>query len=115
MTEPTLTEKIVALHHALVAAKIPHAFGGALALGYYAEPRATADIDVNLFLSAAKHAHVETALRSLGVEPSIPPDRLEQDGQGRVHWGRTPIDLFYAYHPFHNAMRRAARRVPFAG
>jgi len=44
---PSLPEKVVAIDSALTG--LPHAFGGALALAYYAEPRATVDIDVNVF------------------------------------------------------------------
>jgi hypothetical protein len=30
-------------------------------------------------------------------------------------WESTPIDLFFAYDPFHDAAARARRTVPFAG
>src|SRR5659263_502227 len=43
MTEPSLPDKVVALDRALDDASIDHAFGGALALAYYAEPRSTVD------------------------------------------------------------------------
>lgn len=46
MTTPTLAQRVLALEHALSG--IPHAFGGALALAYYAEPRATIDIDLKI-------------------------------------------------------------------
>src|SRR5262249_14713784 len=48
VTALSLPERILAIDRALVA--VPHAFGGALALAYYAEPRATVDIDLNVFL-----------------------------------------------------------------
>ncbi len=51
MTVRSLPERILALDEALAA--VPHTFGGTLALAYYAEPRATIDIDVNLFVPAA--------------------------------------------------------------
>src|SRR4029079_9320585 len=51
-----LAERIVALDEAL--ADVPHAFGGALALAYYAEPRATVDIDLNLFVPATDYDDV---------------------------------------------------------
>ena len=53
MSEPGLPEKLIALHHALDDAGIPHAVGGAIALGYYAEPRATIDVDINVFVPVA--------------------------------------------------------------
>ena len=39
--------------------------------------------------------------------------RTERDGQVRLWWDRTPVDLFFSYDPFHDEMRRSARRVPF--
>lgn len=111
--ELTLPEKVVAIHRALD--RFDHAFGGALALAYYAEPRATHDIDLNVFVPAAHASDVISALAPLGVDPSPQAIAvLERDGQGRVAVGRTPLDLFFAYDPFHEAARRGARSVPFA-
>lgn len=112
MSEPDLPTKIVAIHHHLDRAKIAHAFGGALALAYYAEPRTTIDIDINVFVAPTAYATVEEALAPLGVD-NIDPALVERDGQFRSWWGRTPIDLFFAYDEIHRAMRREARMVPF--
>jgi hypothetical protein len=112
---PTLPQKIVALHRALAAARIPHAIGGALALAYYAEPRATIDVDLNLFVSVDRWPVVRVALAPLGVKVAADVAALERDAQVRLRWERNPVDLFFAYDPFHEEMRRAARRVPFAG
>lgn len=113
MSEPSLPEKVLALHERLAGAQIAHAFGGALALAYYAEPRATIDVDVNVFLAPAAHPAVAAALAPLGVEPAPDAAALERDGQARWWWGRTPVDLFFAYDPIHEAMRGATRTVPF--
>ena len=44
----SLADKIVAIHQALDAAQLPHAFGGALALAWCTQrARGTIDIDVN--------------------------------------------------------------------
>jgi hypothetical protein len=112
MSEPSLPEKILALHHGLQGAKIAHAFGGALALAYYAEPRATIDVDLNVFLAPERYAAIDTVLAPLGAEP-VEGRIVRRDGQYRSHWGRTPIDLFFAYDEIHEAMRRQARVVPF--
>lgn len=112
--EPSLPDKILALHRTLGDAELPHAFGGALALAYYAEPRATIDIDVNLFVAADRLGGVTALLTPLGVAPPADPAVIERDGQGRLRWGRTPIDLFFAYDAFHDAMATARRIVPFA-
>jgi hypothetical protein len=109
----SLPEKVIAIDRRLTEAKVAHAFGGALALASYAEPRATIDVDVNVFLDPARHEEVVAALAELGVEGDVPLDRVTRDGQCRLAWDATPIDLFYAYHELHTAMRRAARRAEF--
>ncbi len=111
--EPSLPDKVVAIHDGLRTARIGHAFGGALALAYYAEPRATIDIDLNVFVPPGRHAAVHAALGPLGVADEVDERALARDGQCRWWWGRTPVDLFFAYDELHDAMRRATRTVPF--
>lgn len=112
-SEPPLPEKVLAIHRALSAAKIPHAIGGALALAYYAEPRATVDVDVNVFVSTDRWPELRDALDALEVDVSADLAALERDGQVRLWWGRNAVDLFFSYDEFHEEMRRKARRVPF--
>lgn len=110
-----LDEKVAALERLLTTAAIPHAFGGALALAYYAAPRGTHDIDINIFVSAARSAKVLATLADLGV--AVPDDtalrQLRDRGQVRVHWEHTPLDLFFSYDPLHDRCAERARRVPF--
>lgn len=110
----SLPEKIVAIHKRLKQAHISHAFGGALALAYYAEPRATIDIDLNLFVTTDRYGDARNALDPLGVSGDVDPERLHEDGQCRLWWEDTPLDLFFAYDQIHEAMRGSLRRVPFA-
>ena len=115
MSTLTLAQRIEAIDGAL--AGIPHAFGGALALAYYAEPRATIDIDVNVFVPTTSFDEVAEPLVRLGAaadDPSVEA-RVRRDGQVRVLWDATPIDLFFSYDAFHDAAGRARRFVPFAG
>jgi hypothetical protein len=111
---PSLPEKVIAIHESLAAARVPHAIGGALALAYYAEPRATIDVDVNVFVPTERWPDVRDALAPLGVDVDLDLAALERDGQARLWWDRNPIDLFFSYDLFHEEMRRRARRVPFA-
>lgn len=113
MSEPSLPEKIVAIHGQLTRAKTPHAFGGALALAYYAEPRATIDVDLNLFVPPSSYLDIERDLARIGVGNGVDLGVVERDGQCRLRWGNTPIDLFFAYDALHVAMRLATRSEPF--
>jgi len=113
--EPSLPEKVVSIHEALGSKKIPHAIGGALALAYYAEPRATIDIDLNVFVPTTSYPLVIGALSPLGVKvDDLNQADLERDGQCRLWWGDNPVDLFFAYDEIHEEMRKEARKVPFA-
>jgi len=110
-----LDEKIVAIERALERAEIAHAFGGANALAYYATPRATIDIDVNVFAAATRAEEVLALLGALGAEVDAPglTDAIARDGQARVFWDTTPIDLFFAYDPLHQSSKERRRRVDF--
>jgi hypothetical protein len=112
-SEPALPAKVVAIHRQLEAAKVPHAIGGALALAYYAEPRVTVDIDVNVFVTTDRWPQVREALSPLGVDVTLDLPVFERDGQVRLWWGRNAVDLFFSNDEFHAEMRRSARRVPF--
>jgi hypothetical protein len=116
MADLSLPEKVVAIDKRLKKARIPHAFGGALALAYYAEPRMTIDIDLNVFAQTTCIDDLNGALAPLGVETLHSEDALkalERDGQCRLWWDRTPVDLFFSYDEIHEAMKKRARRVPF--
>lgn len=111
----TLPERIVALHRALSRRRIPHAFGGAIALAYWTgDPRATSDVDLNLFVAAE---NADRGLRALPAGVAVPPSTAEtvaRDGQVRLWWDETPIDLFFDYAPIHSDAARNRRAVPFA-
>jgi hypothetical protein len=108
-----LADMVVAIDQALAAAKIPHAIGGAFAYAYYAEPRVTIDVDVNVFVSTERWPEVRKALNELGVDVATDESALVRDGQVRLWWGRIAVDLFFSYDPFHDEMEGAIRRVPF--
>jgi hypothetical protein len=112
--DPTLDRKVVVLSEALRDAQIPYAFGGALALAYYAVPRATIDVDINVFVAPDQFDHVVEALAPLGVAASSKDRaRVARDGQTRLRWSTTPVDLFFAYDEFHFHAATRIRRVPF--
>lgn len=83
-----------------------------MALAYYAEPRATVDVDVNIFVSTEHWPQVRDALEPIGVDVEIDPTALERDEQVRLWWGRNAVDLFFSYADLHEEMRQRARKVP---
>lgn len=111
--ELTLDRKTVLIHEALEDAGIPHAVGGAIALGFYGEPRTTVDVDINLFVSADRFGDVAGLLAEVGVDVSADRKLVDRDEQVRLMWGRNAVDLFFAYDPFHEAMASRTRTVPF--
>jgi len=110
-----LDEKVALLAQALAETHVPHAFGGAIALAYYATPRGTRDVDINVFLPASAIDRVLAALLPLGVDPPTPSMRqtLERDEQVRLVWDRTPLDLFFSYNELHDACVERRRKVAF--
>jgi hypothetical protein len=111
-----LGDQLLAIHRALDTAHMPHAIGGAIALGYCTlEPRGTRDVDVNVFTGPERAKDVFAALPD-GVEFSgLSLEQAERDGQVRLRWGITPIDLFLSVLPFHDHVAAHVRLVPFEG
>ena len=112
----SLVDKIVGLHVALDAADIPHAFGGALALAWCTQrARGTIDIDVNVFLDRSRTDELLAALPE-GIRWST-RDRavMLRDGQVRLWWDETPVDVFVNTTEFHEQVAARCRREPFAG
>lgn len=119
-----LVELIVAVHDHLDLARIPHAFGGALALGYIASPRGTVDIDVNVFLPPSGLDDVSTALAPLGLSRHQPSDAdLPIAGIRFEHpHDPFPVDVFPSLDEryeeirrrcVHHEFGRGARVLPF--
>jgi len=111
-----LSELLFAVHESLERAGIPHAVGGAIALGYCTlDPRGTRDLDFNVFVGRERAREVFAALPE---EIEVSGDRLElleRDGQVRLRAGATPVDLFLNVLPFHQHVADQVRRVPFEG
>jgi hypothetical protein len=111
-----LGQRLLAVHDALVEAGLPHAFGGAIALAYCTEdPRATRDLDVNVFVDPAQAKDVLAALPSDVTVSKANIAAAERDGQVRVWWLDTPIDLFLDVHRFHAEVADGVRQVAFEG
>jgi hypothetical protein len=119
----SIVDKILAISVALGEHGVPHAFGGALALAFCTErARGTIDIDVNVFVDQAEAGRILECLPIEVVHTDADLVALERDGQARLWWGNTPVDVFLDTTAFHMevAQRRqlhefAGRRLPFLG
>ena len=111
-----LSERLLAVHAALDQARFPHAFGGAIAYGYCAEePRGTRDIDVNVFVDSDKADPVLDALPREVTVTTADREVVHGDGQVRLYWDDTPVDLFFDTHDFHREIAGEVTQVPFEG
>ena len=111
-----LSDRLLAMHRALEGAGFPHAFGGAIALAYCTqEPRGTRDLDVNVFVPADRSGGVLDALPE-GVAVSDSDKTVaRRNGQVRIMWDQTPVDLFFETDEFHREAAAGVHMVPFEG
>ena len=94
---------------------IAHAFGGALALAYYADPRATVDVDINVGVPYESKSSLLTHFDSIGWHfdddsaAGIPAagTRLRQVGETVV------VDLFFSFDGYHDDVLDRAVTRPF--
>ncbi len=109
-----LVPKIISLHEMLSSAGVPHQFGGAIALTWYRNPRATTDIDINLTVPPEAAEPILEMLGRLGV--AVSPEAREAialDGQARLDWDGSYLDVFFATMDLHLEMAERARSVRF--
>jgi len=119
----SIVDKIVVIGGALDDGHLPYAFGGALALAFCTErARGTIDIDVNVFVAQDRAQAVLDALAPQVLATDSDLAALERDGQARLWWEATPVDVFLDTTAFHAevAQRRqlhefGGRRLPFLG
>jgi hypothetical protein len=109
-----LAGRIVAVHEMLDSMAVAHQFGGAVALAWYRNPRATTDIDLNVTVSPENADPVLGALTHLGVTVSR-SDRaaISRDGQARLDWDGSYLDLFFATLELHQKMAERSHLVSF--
>lgn len=109
-----LVSKVLAVHEMLDSLHVPHQFGGAIALAWYRSPRATTDIDLNVTVAPEDAAPVLGALQHLGVTVSEEDSAaIARDGQARLAYDGSYLDLFFATLDLHQEMADQARQVRF--
>lgn len=101
----SLVELVLTLHARLDDAQLPHAFGGALALAQVAEPRATVDIDVNVFLPLAELARIGAALATIDLTSEAAASPVPVSGvRFRRPGSPYPVDVFPSLDPRYEVM-----------
>ena len=95
-------EAALALAAAFESYSVDYALGGALAYGLWGVPRATVDVDINLFVKPAELGGLFLALGSLSV--SFDEERVLREsvegGLITLRWDSFPLDLFTPSIPF---------------
>jgi hypothetical protein len=119
----SIVDKILVISAALESQRLPYAFGGALALAFCTErARGTIDIDVNVFVAPDEAGRVLSSLCPPVSRSDGDQVVLERDGQIRLWWEQTPVDVFLDTTDLHLqvAQRRqfhdfGGRQIPFLG
>ena len=90
-----------------------YALGGAIALGYWAAPRGTLDVDLTLFLPPERPSECAWLLSELGCELSLSEAvaSLQEGGFCRAEWQGVRVDVFLPAIPFYEAARQRRKRV----
>lgn len=115
--EPCETIDAAAAARQLAAALDAHgqeyALGGAIALGYWAAPRGTVDVDLTLFLPPDRPSGCVQLLHDLGchvaTQDSI--NSLREHGFCRVEFRGVRVDIFLPTITFYTVARGRRRRV----
>jgi hypothetical protein len=92
----------IALAQAFEAHGIEYALGGALAYGIWGIPRATLDVDINVFVEDDELPRVAAALADLGLQ--VDATDLARDSRAKglivLRFGGYRVDLFTPSIPF---------------
>jgi hypothetical protein len=90
-----------------------YAFGGAIALGYWGEPRGTLDVDLTLFVPPEQPTACVRLLHELGceVEGSRAVQSLQERGFCMARFQQTRVDVFVPTIAFYDAARQRRRKV----
>lgn len=115
LTAPEVARRVA---DAFEGAGIPHAIGGALALGQWGFPRATNDVDLDVFVEP--DADLEPTFRALeqagcSVERARARQSAVERGDFQAWHGPLRVDVFVASIPFYASIRSRIRQGPLEG
>lgn len=112
----SLVEVVEQLIDAFERAQIPYALGGAIAYSAWAEPRATRDVDLNVWLDIEQFEPAFAALERCGVDLDRVAARrgAVERGMFVVYRGEYRIDVFVPSVPFYEEALARRQRVRLA-
>jgi hypothetical protein len=112
-----LLDLVFALIDAFESSEIAYAFGGAIAYSTWAEPRATRDVDLNVWLPAEELAAGFDVLERIGATLDRDTAAKEASSRGMfvARYRDIRIDVFVPSVPFYEIAREHRRRVSFDG
>ena len=108
-----LVDFVLAVHERLEHANVPHAFGGALALAYYGQPRATLDVDLNVFVGTEDAGAVVDVLAAMGLEPDDEGDVAPIGGRRFAQTDGPKLDVFLDLDDTYRSIRDRVVLQPF--
>lgn len=90
-----------------------YALGGAIALGFWAAPRGTVDVDLTLFLPPERPSECVWILQEIGCELVVTQAlaSLREDGFCQVAFRNLRVDVFLPTLPFYEDARNRRREV----
>jgi hypothetical protein len=111
VADETVTSVVLRLVDVLEASGEIYAFGGAIALAAWSEPRATADVDVILWIESEHLARAVELIRSAGVNVDGESAKAQVSARGMFAGmaGAVRVDVFIPSIPFYSEAK--ARRV----
>jgi hypothetical protein len=98
----------------LKAAGCEYALGGAIALGFWAEPRGTLDVDVTLYLPLDEPSRCTKLLEQIGCQfdPRRAEEFLKEHSFCQVDMLGVRLDVFLPMSAFYEAAKARRREVP---
>jgi hypothetical protein len=113
--EPTATA--VQLAKALDDVGIDYAVGGAIALTFWSEPRATVDVDITLFWPDTDYARALDMLQTMGCEfqRRRALETIYEYGFCKTDRNGVRVDVFFPMMPFISQARDRRERVTLGG
>ena len=110
---PSVVDVACQLAERLEKCGCDYAFGGAIALGYWTEPRGTVDVDVTLYLSVKELNQTIAVLRAVGADFSEAEVRksLAEHAFCRLKFLDRRLDVFLPIAVIYEAARPRRRRV----